>query len=155
MGVLDDLIEWLHNEGGNIGIHDATNTTRERREEVLQRLRREPGLHYIFVESVCTDQSILEANIRMKLFSPDYVYVGVGLMRHKRVVDQRRSMCSGKDPEEALKDFRNRLMSYEKVYEALDVEKDDALPFIKVWGHHLFAVYLFSHHLAGLLLNDS
>lgn len=75
MGVLDDLIEWLQSGGGNIGIHDATNTTRERREEVLARLRKEPGLNYVFVESVCTDNAILEANIRMKLFSPDYMYV--------------------------------------------------------------------------------
>jgi len=36
------------------------------------------------------------------------------------------------DPEQALDDFRQRLKGYEKVYEPLNEELDDGIPFIKL-----------------------
>ena len=63
---LEGLIEWLR-EGGNVGIHDATNTTMERRATIEARVKREPGMKLIFLESICTDASIVAANIAVKV----------------------------------------------------------------------------------------
>ena len=105
METLDELLEWLHSEtrpesGCACGIFDATNTTKARREKVRQRIAREqPPVRLIFVESVCDDTVILDNNYRMKLSNDDY---------------------KGVDPEEALRDFKERVRQYEAVYERVD-----------------------------------
>lgn len=95
---LDDLVAWL-GEGGGIGIYDATNTERSRREIIYRRCQ-ERGIQVVFVESICEDQTVVEQNVRdNKLRSPDYQDV---------------------DPEEAVRDFRERIAQYERTYEPLD-----------------------------------
>jgi broad specificity phosphatase PhoE len=84
------------NEGGDVAIYDATNSTRERRELVRARCAA-AGLEVVFVESTCTDASIVEANIRgTKARSPDY---------------------EGVPEEEAVRDFRLRIAHYARAYE--------------------------------------
>ena len=66
MATLDELLEWLW-KGGEIGIFDATNSTRLRRNAVVQRAA-EAGERYgttvavVFIESICEDRAVLEAN---------------------------------------------------------------------------------------------
>src|SRR5262249_29382673 len=68
---LDDMIEWMK-QGGEVGIYDATNSTRERRALVEGRCAA-AGIPVLFIESICHDHGVLEANIReTKLRSPDY-----------------------------------------------------------------------------------
>lgn len=51
---LEQLISWLK-KGGNVGIHDATNSSRSRREALQKRIDREPGMKLLFLESVVSN----------------------------------------------------------------------------------------------------
>jgi broad specificity phosphatase PhoE/predicted kinase len=102
---LDDLFSFLGAEG-EVAIYDATNTTRSRRQLIRDRCER-AGVAQLFVEIVCDDPDVIEANIReTKVHSPDYV---------------------SEDPDAAVRDFRARLSHYEKAYEPLQED----VPFIK------------------------
>ncbi len=94
---LADLLDWLRS-GGEVGIYDATNTTQARRARVRERVEA-AGIRLLFIESICNDPGLVEANIReTKLKSPDYVDM---------------------DPEIALADFRARVAHYASVYETV------------------------------------
>lgn len=93
-----ELLQWLADRG-EVGIFDATNTTRARRERLAQRCEAQ-GARLLFVESICEDASMVEANIReAKLQSPDY---------------------EGVTADDALADFRARLAHYTRVYEPVE-----------------------------------
>ncbi|KAF8328856.1 6-phosphofructo-2-kinase-domain-containing protein [Cantharellus anzutake] len=96
---LNTLIKWLK-EGGNVGIHDATNSTRERRAFIEARVAKEPGLRLLFLESFCDDPEVIAANVALKVSSgdPDYAHM------------------SRKDAEA---DFRRRIQQYERTYEPI------------------------------------
>ena len=57
-----DLKQWLKekNDKGRVGIFDATNTTIERRQWILNELEElmESKSHIIFVESICNNEDI-------------------------------------------------------------------------------------------------
>lgn len=96
---LDDLMDWMR-VGGEVGIYDATNTTRARRLRVRSRLE-QAGIRVVFIESVCDDPTIIDANIRAtKLVGPDY---------------------AGMDASAALADFHARVRHYAAVYEPMGV----------------------------------
>lgn len=98
MMALDDTFGWF-DDGGEVGIYDATNSTRTRRRMVEARCK-ERGIELVFIESICNDPAVIDANVReTKLSMPDY---------------------AGVDPEEAVRDFRARIAHYERVYEPLD-----------------------------------
>jgi broad specificity phosphatase PhoE len=95
---MSDMIGWFSG-GGEVGIYDATNSTRERRAWVMAELGK-VGASLAFIESICEDPALVEANIReTKLGSPDYV---------------------GIEPEDAAKDFSSRIEHYLSVYEPLE-----------------------------------
>jgi broad specificity phosphatase PhoE/predicted kinase len=104
---LDDMLGWLRSEG-DVGVFDATNTTRERRAMISERCA-EAGVELLFVEAICDDPTIIEQSIRAaKLHSPDY---------------------QGMDPEEAARDFRMRIAHYRRAYEPLG---EETVPFVKL-----------------------
>ena len=97
---LDELLKYVLEDGGSVGILDATNHTRDRRLSLVKHIReRDENINILFVESRCQDQNLLEANMRLKLSGPDY---------------------RGKDPVAAFKDFQERVTQYEKSYQPLD-----------------------------------
>lgn len=108
MDTLDQLLNYVIDGSGSVGIFDATNSTKKRRVKVLKRIqqRSKGELKVLFLESICSDPAIIESNIRLKLSGPDY-----------------RDM----DTETALKDFVGRLHNYEKAYETID-ESEEAIP---------------------------
>ena len=107
MAALEDMLGWFA-AGGEVGIYDATNTTRERRSLLATRMRAH-GMSVVFVESVSDDEALIEANIRQtKLHMPDY---------------------AGMDPDAAVRDFRARIEHYESVYETV---QEDEGSFIRV-----------------------
>lgn len=123
---LETLISWLK-AGGNVGIHgqssllattaqpfgaDATNSTRARRQALVDRVKREPGLKLIFIESVCDDPAVIAANIAVKVASGDPDYDGM-------------------EPEQAERDFKARIANYEKSYQPLDEELDRDVTYVK------------------------
>eukprot|EP00250_Pteridium_aquilinum_P003941 c14203_g1_i1 orf=119-2296(+) len=92
---MEDMLTWMQ-EGGQIGIFDATNSTKQRRNMLLQ--LSEGKCKVIFLEVLCSDKAVINRNIRLKIQqSPDYVDMP--------------------NFEEALKDFEARLANYEKAYE--------------------------------------
>lgn len=106
-----DMLAWFRS-GGVIGILDATNSTVDRRAWVLETCRAH-NVEVLFVESKCDDEDLIMANIRdVKTTSPDY---------------------AGQDPEEAARDFRNRIRMYEKVYRSVDEDGDEGhLTYLKI-----------------------
>ena len=125
---LEDMLAWLDapfENGGSgqtatikdrVGIFDATNSTKERRDWVLKectcgikRAGKRTGV--VFVESICDDEDLLRENYRTKMSnSPDY---------------------AGVDPEEAMADLLVRVKKYEEQYETID---DDGLSYIKIFN---------------------
>lgn len=108
MECLTDMIRWF-GRGGLVGIYDATNSTKERRKMVKERLDT-AGVRVLFLESLCTDSSIVDKNIvETKLHSPDY----------------RNS-----DPEAAVADFSKRIEMYATVSETIG--DDEECSYIKI-----------------------
>ncbi|GJJ12489.1 hypothetical protein Clacol_006731 [Clathrus columnatus] len=96
---LEMLIQWLK-EGGNVGIHDATNSTRDRRAKISNRVAKEKGCVVIFLESICDDPAVIAANVALKVSSGDPDYQNVSR-------------------EEAERDFVERIRKYERIYETI------------------------------------
>eukprot|EP00944_MAST-04C_sp_MAST-4C-sp1_P011085 g11085.t1 len=108
-----DLKQWLKekNDKGRVGIFDATNTTKERRQWILNELEElmESKSHIIFIESICNNEDIIHENIlAVKLNMPDY---------------------KGENPEDAVRDFKARIQNYESVYEPI---KDESLSWVRL-----------------------
>lgn len=103
---LDDLLSWLQQARSSVGILDATNSTVQRRQAVLDRIRRKagPSVELLFLESCCYDHDLLEKNVQLKLSGPDY--------RQHEV-------------ESALADFRRRIELYERKYTSMDKSEDE------------------------------
>ncbi len=120
---LDDMVAWFA-DGGEVGVYDATNSTRERRAQVADRCRA-AGLQVVFVESLCEDEEVIESNIRQtKLHMPDYANF---------------------DPERAVDDFRARIANYARVYEPVGPDEGSFVKLIDV-GRRLEA-----HRIQGYL----
>src|SRR5262245_7210953 len=89
---LDDLLKWFR-EGGEVGIYDATNTERPRR-DFLRKACTDAGVRVLFVEINCDDPAIIEANVRsIKVVLPDY---------------------KGISREDAFRDFLARIAQYQR-----------------------------------------
>jgi broad specificity phosphatase PhoE len=88
-------------DSGRVAIFDATNSTRKRRAWLREQLAGLP-IKLLFVESMCTDDSIVDRNIwNSKVSLPDFASM---------------------PPEEAFRDFKARIAHYESVYEPMDEE---------------------------------
>ncbi|XP_030230706.1 6-phosphofructo-2-kinase/fructose-2,6-bisphosphatase 2 isoform X3 [Gadus morhua] len=109
---LQDVRAYLTDEGGQIAVFDATNTTRERRDLILAFVQ-ENAFKVFFVESECDDPEVIAANIlEVKVSSPDYPE------RHR---------------ERVMDDFLKRIECYKVTYQPLDPDQyDKDLSFIKV-----------------------
>ncbi|PRP87404.1 6-phosphofructo-2-kinase (predicted) [Planoprotostelium fungivorum] len=140
VAVLEQLLQWLE-DGGDVAVFDATNTTEERRKTVVKTCKKKNALvNVIFVESICDDPMVLEENYKEKAtHSPDYKDMPL---------------------EQALVDLKQRVTNYEKVYEHVN---NDAMSYIKlinlsskvicnkIYGGmgHSISSYLMSIHIQG------
>ncbi|KAH5440736.1 hypothetical protein HBI32_011320 [Parastagonospora nodorum] len=134
METLDDLLDYILNGSGSVGIFDATNSTLARRKLIMDRVRQRAGpeLNVLFVESLCTDQNLLESNMRLKLSGPDY---------------------QDKDPHAALADFKKRVAIYEKNYVPIgDYEEDNNMPYVKMVD---VGRKMVSHQIKGFLAGQA
>lgn len=113
LSTCDELLDFLLKKGGSVGILDATNSTIARRQILSKHIKdREPKLNILFIESVCKDPKLLEANMHLKLRGPDY---------------------KDKDPESSLRDFKKRIDAYESAYQPLgDYEEENHMQYIKM-----------------------
>jgi broad specificity phosphatase PhoE/predicted kinase len=95
---LDDLLQWFR-DGGEVGIYDATNTERHRR-DFIRKACTDAGVGVLFVEIICDDPAIIEANVRsIKVVLPDY---------------------EGISREDAFRDFLARISQYQRTYVPVD-----------------------------------
>lgn len=126
---LDDLLRYVLEDGGSVGIFDATNHTQERRQSLIDHIRkRDPTINLLFLESRCQDPGLLEANMRLKLSGPDY---------------------KDKDPNKSLADFQDRVAQYEKLYQPLgDYEEEKKMPYCSLID---VGRKMVSYHVNGFL----
>jgi len=111
---LDDVLHWLEHEAGEVAVFDATNTTRARRKFLYDKVVMEKGFKLFFLESLCNDPAIIEANIRqVKVSSPDY---------------------NNYSPDQVVADFMERIKHYEKQYEEIDENLEPKYSFIKTYN---------------------
>ncbi|KKA16757.1 Fructose-6-phosphate 2-kinase/fructose-2, partial [Rasamsonia emersonii CBS 393.64] len=111
---LDELLDYILEQGGSVGILDATNSTLERRKAIMDHIRKRAGpeLGVLFLESRCVDPVLLESNMRLKLSGPDY---------------------KDQDPVKALEDFKKRVALYEKSYVPLgEYEEQHNMPYVQM-----------------------
>jgi len=95
-------------------IFDATNTTRERRANVYDRIVHKHKLKCMFLESICNSDVIVESNVReVKVHSPDY---------------------KGVEANEAITDFLERIKHYEDIYEPISEEDEAHFSYIKLFN---------------------
>lgn len=123
--VLKDMLRWL-TSSGQVGIYDATNSTKERRRWIRETCTA-AGVTVVFIETVCDDPHVIDRNLRdTKLHSPDY---------------------AGVAPEDALIDFKQRIAHYQRAYEPL---ADDEGRFVKLIDEGTKVVV---HNVDGAILS--
>ncbi|KAI8138089.1 6-phosphofructo-2-kinase-domain-containing protein [Fennellomyces sp. T-0311] len=121
---LDDMMKWLQDGGGQVGIFDGNNVSAKRRQDIYTRLL-QADIHPLFIESICDKPEIVLANIKsVKVSSPDYY---------------------GWDPEAAVKDYTERIKQHELDYETI---RDPSLPFVKLMN---VGERLIVNHVQGYL----
>ncbi|KAL8989333.1 MAG: hypothetical protein Q9177_001759 [Variospora cf. flavescens] len=134
METLDELLDFLLGQNGSVGIFDATNSTLERRKNIMAKIRQRAGpeLGVLFLESQCIDENLLESNMRLKLSGPDY---------------------KNKDPVTALADFKQRVALYEKRYVPLgEYEERNNMSYVQMIDVGRKVV---SHQIRGFLSAQS
>ena len=105
---MDDMLQWMQAENGEIGIFDATNSSHARRKMLSDMAKGHCKL--IFLESRCDDGARISKNVLEKVkASPDYAGVPV---------------------EVAKDDFEKRIEQYRRGYESLAESKSKGLSYI-------------------------
>lgn len=108
---VSDMLKWYEEENGVVAVLDATNSTRKRRDWILE-ICAQNNIMPMFIESWCDNEKIVETNvIDISTTSPDY---------------------EGSDPEESKKDLYNRIACYRDAYETLSLENDNNMTFVKL-----------------------
>lgn len=112
---MEQAFMWLNSQRSVcVAIFDATNTTKKRRQAIVDRCRQTEGITPVFIESICDDEKLLEQNYSMKLENNDY---------------------KGMDPVLARADFLARIKNYEHRYEVIDDdEADGEIGYIKIFN---------------------
>ena len=142
MATLDELLDYILDQGGSVGIFDATNSTLERRKLVMERIRERAGpeLGVLFLESLCVDEQLLESNMRLKLsgtsvpvlgfsFRPIVCVWNVLLIQNLDLGPDYRDQ----DPVVALDDFKKRVALYQSKYVPLgEYEEKNNMPYVQM-----------------------
>lgn len=109
---LEDMNKWLDEEG-QVAVYDATNTTKSRRKFIYDIVVGKCGYKLFFVESICDDPSIIEANVKeVKIHSPDYKEI---------------------DTDDALNDFLKRIEHYKSSYESIDEQSESMYSYMQIF----------------------
>lgn len=108
---LKTLTTDLQNDKYDIGILDATNTSRERRTSIFNFIKDQNKLsniklHPLIFEVKCSNRALRRFNIDRKSQNKDYIHV---------------------DHDTAIKDFLQRIDKYEKTYEKVTVDEIKSL----------------------------
>lgn len=142
MATLDELLDYILDRGGSVGIFDATNSTLERRKLVMERIRERAGpeLGVLFLESLCIDEQLLESNMRLKLSGTCNSSVAILplVCLHVSKVTLIQRLASGpdyrdQDPIVALDDFKKRVALYQSKYDPLgEYEEKNNMSYVQM-----------------------
>jgi hypothetical protein len=119
---LDDILSWFFKQpaySSNCAIFDATNSTRSRRNHIVNKFKTKEKVQVVFLEVICDDSVVLHENISNKVkSSPDY---------------------HGMSLQDALLDFKERIRNYTLQYEPIDSVLDQHLSYMqcKNLGNHV------------------
>lgn len=69
---LDDALRYL-NRGGEIAIVDGTNTTRDKRDLIRERVAKEKGYDILWIESLWESEEMTERQLEELRDSPDFL----------------------------------------------------------------------------------
>lgn len=95
----EDIFHFLNHENGQIAIYDAVNPLCTGRRALAKEFEKH-NVQTMFIESHCTDERIIEDNVRsVKISSPDYV---------------------GWSPEDAVQDYLKRINARIPHYESME-----------------------------------
>jgi hypothetical protein len=164
LSVLDDVMSWYKNDRGNVAIFDGTNTTAQRRQLILERAEAEQPelqLRPIFIEIICNDRQVIDANVRAKIFSsPDYAKINpekaiLGMCQQQQQPKQQQpEQPEQPEQQQAYQtnriantgstnwrilglfgdtDFTQRIEHYKAAYETLGLKPEDDHPYIKIF----------------------
>lgn len=104
----EDILHFLNHENGQIAIYDAVNPLASGRRALAKEFEKH-NVQLLFIESTCTDEKIIEENVRsVKISSPDYV---------------------GWEPEAAVKDYLNRINARIPHFESME---ENELHYVKM-----------------------
>lgn len=107
MAALNDLLDWFK-KGGEVGIYDATDAERSRR-DIIRQACSAADVRVLFVETIIDDPAIIDVNVRRnKLGLADY---------------------AGMPPDEAFRDFQARIAQYARTYVPV---QDDEGSYVKI-----------------------
>ncbi|KAF9357130.1 Fructose-2,6-bisphosphatase [Mortierella sp. NVP85] len=121
---LNDMIYWFEKHQGVVALYDATNSTRSRRTMLLAECKKQ-NIQVMFIESICEDEALVLHNIMsVKLSSPDY---------------------KDMDPEQAVEDFKARIVHYKEAYEPITEEELTYIKLINVGSQVII------NHIQGYL----
>jgi 6-phosphofructo-2-kinase/fructose-2,6-biphosphatase 4 len=68
----EDIYQFLEHENGQVAIYDAVNPLSSGRKSLAKEFAKR-SIETLFIESACTDEAIIEENVRsVKISSPDY-----------------------------------------------------------------------------------
>ncbi|CDK27479.1 unnamed protein product [Kuraishia capsulata CBS 1993] len=96
---LNQLLDDLESDQTDIGIFDATNSTKERRKFISQQIQlRSPNIRSLILEVKCTNTSMRRYNIERKTLNQDYRHLA---------------------RDAAVKDFFQRVEKYESNFESI------------------------------------
>lgn len=104
----EDIYTFLNDENGQIAIYDAVNPLAAGRRSLAKEFAKH-NVQTLFIESTCTDERIIEENVRsVKISSPDYV---------------------GWEPDAAVKDYLSRINARIPHFETME---ESELHYIKM-----------------------
>ena len=85
LATLDDLLDYVLDKNGCVGIFDATNSVIKRRKAVMDRIRERagPDLGVLFLESQCEDQSVSNTTSSKSKTRPNSRVKTVDRFQHK------------------------------------------------------------------------
>ncbi|KAK2739026.1 hypothetical protein FQN57_006708 [Myotisia sp. PD_48] len=134
----EDIYHFLNHENGQIAIYDAVNALAAGRRSLYREFAKH-DIETLFIESSCTDERIIEENVRrVKISSPDYV---------------------GWNAQDAVKDYLARISARIPLFETME---EPELNYIKMFNagermkinncgfgylHHRIVFYLLNLHI--------
>ena len=133
--VLIKLIKWILEKDNKIAIFDATNSTQDRRSNIIRLINefKIDNLNVCFIESVCDIKEIIDTNISMKSSSPDYIDVEHDYM---------------------INDFNKRMASYienHNEFNLSEIKEYKNMSYLKITNiNELFTIF----NVSGLLLSN-